>query len=588
MKRLFFLLSIIVLLCAFGASSALAVKPVDVDGDGYTSSEDCNDEDPLVNPGVSEICADGIDNNCDTQIDEGCGGTTGDHADLTWVEYPSACLSCHSAEAGDMFGAVHYQWVGPTPDMTNQPGTPQGKLTNSVNSYCINIEGDWKICGKCHVGRGLRPDDPAAGQENIDCLVCHSFDYSMARTRLADGTMGPPDGIPQATLDSYVQNIQVPERGMCLKCHAYAGGANAVKRGDLSKSDADLAMGSDNNNVADFDVHMNVLGPDLACQACHIFVNHKVTGKGSDLRPTDFASEVKCSTATCHPGMDASDGHSLAGANRTDADRHVAHVSCQACHIDVYAKVATETHRDWRSHHDGSPADGVSGPGHPHTEKGDNLVPEYLFWNRLSDNYLLGDDAALTYDAAKGTYPTSRPLGDLNDGKLYPFKYKTADQPMTSADKRLIALDTLEYLGISGDAVKATESGLVNMGYPANEPYEWVVTDTYQLLNHGIAPAANVNCAKCHESNFDVAYDTKLDKLGYKLKDAKALICSQCHGEKNLPRDHERMHDHINKGSGIDCLFCHDFSRPERGLVGPCDPGASEFVDTNPYPHTCN
>ncbi len=46
----------------------------DADGDGYFAFEDCDDNDPLVNPGAVEVF-DGIDNNCNGEIDE----------DLTYV-----------------------------------------------------------------------------------------------------------------------------------------------------------------------------------------------------------------------------------------------------------------------------------------------------------------------------------------------------------------------------------------------------------------------------------------------------------------------------------------------------------------------
>jgi hypothetical protein len=46
-------------------------KLVDSDGDGYYRGPDCNDGDPAVHPGVTEVC-DGFDNDCDKKIDEVC------------------------------------------------------------------------------------------------------------------------------------------------------------------------------------------------------------------------------------------------------------------------------------------------------------------------------------------------------------------------------------------------------------------------------------------------------------------------------------------------------------------------------------
>ena len=45
-------------------------EKLDADGDGYFGDEDCDDQDAQTNPNAEELC-DGVDNNCDGQVDEG-------------------------------------------------------------------------------------------------------------------------------------------------------------------------------------------------------------------------------------------------------------------------------------------------------------------------------------------------------------------------------------------------------------------------------------------------------------------------------------------------------------------------------------
>ena len=57
----------------------------DIDQDGYTNVEDCDDYNPDVFPNQFEVC-DGLDNNCNEEIDEGVlnysGGCTYYHIAL--------------------------------------------------------------------------------------------------------------------------------------------------------------------------------------------------------------------------------------------------------------------------------------------------------------------------------------------------------------------------------------------------------------------------------------------------------------------------------------------------------------------------
>jgi Leucine-rich repeat (LRR) protein len=107
----------------------------DVDLDGYGDSqdcvgeaepgyvennEDCDDEDSSINPGVLEICDDGIDNNCVNGTDEGCSGDNrqywfvdadGDgYGDPTVWEYtnnPSPGYVTDSNDCNDQVAAIN-------------------------------------------------------------------------------------------------------------------------------------------------------------------------------------------------------------------------------------------------------------------------------------------------------------------------------------------------------------------------------------------------------------------------------------------------------------------------------------------------
>ncbi|MFK7926550.1 MAG: MopE-related protein [Myxococcota bacterium] len=53
-----------------GGDTGTDEGPVDVDNDGFSVDEDCDDSNPEINPDATEVC-DEVDNNCNDEIDEG-------------------------------------------------------------------------------------------------------------------------------------------------------------------------------------------------------------------------------------------------------------------------------------------------------------------------------------------------------------------------------------------------------------------------------------------------------------------------------------------------------------------------------------
>jgi hypothetical protein len=79
-------------------TAILEEEPVDLDGDGHVADEDCDDADAAAAPGLEEIC-DGVDNDCDGEIDEEASDALVWYADADGDGYGDSALPQDACEA---------------------------------------------------------------------------------------------------------------------------------------------------------------------------------------------------------------------------------------------------------------------------------------------------------------------------------------------------------------------------------------------------------------------------------------------------------------------------------------------------------
>ena len=200
-------------------NTLLVWSPIDLidnDGDGFTSSSgDCNENNPAISPNATEIC-DNIDNNCNTQIDEGFdqdgdGVTTcaGDCNDLNPSVYVGA-VDINDGIDNNCDGIIDENFDadgdGVTPDdgdcndANSDIGPTQLEVCNSIDDNCneqidegFDLDNDgYTTCGgDCNDANNLiNPSvlDLADGIDN-DCdeSIDENFDADNDGVTPADG-----------------------------------------------------------------------------------------------------------------------------------------------------------------------------------------------------------------------------------------------------------------------------------------------------------------------------------------------------------------------------------------------------------------
>jgi octaheme c-type cytochrome (tetrathionate reductase family) len=384
-----------------------------------------------------------------------------------------ACLKCHP-DAAHVMKSSHWLWVGEEVTIPGRDGPPVriGKK-NLLNNFCIATTGNEKGCMKCHAGYGwVDQRFDFSKQENVDCLVCHESTNAYVKG---------PGGVPTKETDllAAARSVGTPRRENCLGCHAYGGGGQAVKHGDL---DSSLA-----HPFEEEDVHIG--RHQFLCVDCHQAPDHQIQGRAFSVSVED-AHGVACTQ--CHVTPEHQDQR---------INLHLKALACQTCHIPNYAgKLPTKAAWDWSKAGDPTRKEDPHGylkiKGEFSYEQ--DALPEYRWFNGTVGRYLLGDKI----DPSRPT--VLNPLrGDVKDpaARIWPFKIHRARQPYDAGNDYLFPPVTGGAGGYwtTFDWDSAFRLGAKASGIPYSGKYGFAPTEMYWPLSHMVAPKAQaLGCSECH------------------------------------------------------------------------------------------
>lgn len=452
-----------------------------------------------------------------------------EHAEITGpfatpMEVTKTCLECHEDSASEIMKTGHWTWM----DLQHVHGrglVARGKR-NTFNNFCVSIAENWPRCTSCHIGYGWKDDSfNFYDQSRVDCLTCHDTTGEYNKQKDAPAGAGMPPGFTgnpkfdknPVDLVKVAQNVGSPTRANCLNCHAFGGGGNNVKHGDIDKS---LIMPD-----SSLDIHLATDGQNFTCQDCHTTEEHLIKGSNMTVTPgkspTGAITTVSC--LDCHEEdlHEGEDGEAI--------NKHFSRVACQTCHIPDFAReYPTKMSWDWSEAQnpgnlpkekrkvmkDGAPVY-IAKKGRFVYEK--NVKPVYAWDNGLGGAYHAGQKID-----PEGVTKLAFPLGSRDDGnsKIMPFKVHKGRQIYDKKNLYILSpklfpsgKNKAEAFWKSYDWKRAAKAAEATSGLAFSGEYGFTNTVLYDPINHMVTSTDRaLKCNDCHSGG------KRLDwvALGYK------------------------------------------------------------------------
>ena len=219
----------------------------DLDGDGFSSSEDCDDTDGDINPGQEEIAADGIDQNCDGM--ELCYEDLDGDGFGSAIQIESDDLQCSttgfSSQSNDCLD-------------TNSSAYP-GAAIEDETACMLNSDGD-----------GYGDQNPPAGVDSgTDCDDSNAEIHPNADDIIDDGIDNNCDGLEICYVDEDDDGYRSDDSSLTtsssdLDCEDEGEGASSEPDSDCNDLDGTINPGASDSLFLDLDCVTGISDTSLA------------------------------------------------------------------------------------------------------------------------------------------------------------------------------------------------------------------------------------------------------------------------------------------------------------------------------------